>query len=95
MKDSYRKLIDSGQLTQRQLEVYEVMLRARHQFPDGMTAREVASFLTNPDFAGRPHSGVHGRLRELEYIGLVYRLPNRRHCSTTNRMVTVWAYKGA
>jgi hypothetical protein len=89
MNEAYRQLVESGDLTERQLDVYGVLLRLRHKYLTGMTAREIAEYLRSSDFGGRPHSGVHGRLRELEDLGLARQIGSRR-CPHSHRVCMAW-----
>lgn len=80
MNESYQRLVDSGQLTERQLDVYEALYTHRHRQPE-MTAAEINSWLR------KRHGGVHGRLRELEAIDMV---EVRRQKILRGRAVNVW-----
>lgn len=86
----YEELLASGKLEERQVEICVVMLSNRAKYPDGMTAREINSWMK---YQYTSHSGVHSRLRELAKIGLVKKLPTRRRCPVSHRLVTAWCFK--
>ena len=84
--EAYKRLVESGELTDRQLDVYQVMFTHRGMYRDGMTAREVNAWMATEL---TKHSGVHSRLRELAKIGLVYR-DGAKRCSVSKRTVNRW-----
>lgn len=77
---AYDNLVASGQLTDRQVEVWHMLLREKRV----MTVREIREALSG--FWSRDHSGVHSRLRELEAV----KRDGKRRCPKTGRMVNVW-----
>lgn len=88
--EAYRHLVESGALTTRQVDVYEVLFTNRRRYEQGMTAREINEHLIH---FGRGHSGVHSRLRELKEIGLVSDV-DKDSCSITGRMAMRWVCNG-
>jgi predicted transcriptional regulator len=86
MNKAYEQLVASGDLTKRQVDVYQVLFTHRRAYPDGMSAREINEWMGHEL---TKHSGVHSRLRELAEIGLV-RKEGKKRCPRSKRMVNVW-----
>ena len=68
MNKAYDRLVESGALTERQAQVWRVLLSKQARYSEGMTAREINDWLRVED---TERSGVHSRLRELEKIDAV------------------------
>lgn len=87
MNEAYRKLVESGELTARQTDVYETMFVNRGMYHTGMSAREINAWMKHDKH--HEHSGTHSRLRELEKIGLVKK-DGKKVCSITKKTVNNW-----
>lgn len=87
VNEAYEHLVASGQLTEAQVRVCQVMFSCRFMYPEGMTAREINMWLKHDE--GRGHSGVHSRLRELAEIDMVVK-DGKRKCTVSRREVNCW-----
>lgn len=79
-KESYTKLMESGELTKGQAEVYSLLAGLDH----GMTDREIAQALGYED----PNK-IRPRRFELADLRLIDEKPKRK-CSLTNRNAYEW-----
>jgi len=85
-QEAYNKLIASGKLTERQVEVYSAMYKHKNIYPNGMTAFEINIWMSN---VSPKHSDVHRKLRELERMELV-KQDGKILCTRTGKNVNRW-----
>ena len=86
-KQAYEHVLKN--LGLRQHNVYQSL----KNFPDGVTARELASYMYEKGLAPSPErNSVHPRLNELVELGLV-EIVGKVKCQFSNRKVAVYKIK--